>query len=192
MNHKLMLELADYIEEHVKWHEFDMSTYHSFSVEKTPSEKNICRTAGCIAGWSWIKEHEDVVDKAFDDCVSNDNKSNGVTSSWELLKPVEIWANQQDGQYPLAPARQFAEEHLELNADEAKQLFMLEPTGDNVWEKYRDELMIDIECDDYCPEGCSSIEHDIVFQHVDREMAVEMLRRLAYRQWTFTPSFDYV
>lgn len=187
MNHKLMLELADYIEEHVRWHQFDMSTYHSFMVEKTPSDDNICRTAGCIAGWTWIKEHQDDVDEAFDECLSNDRKSNGDVSLWETLKPVESWANRNVDLYPIAPARKFAEDHLGLNEDEAKQLFMLEPTGDNVWEKYRHELLIDVECDEWCSEDCSPAEHDLVFEHIDRDMAIEMLRRLAYRQWTIDP-----
>ena len=61
-----MLELAEYIDKNAGYKMFDMGLYTHFYLRQ---KIRVCKTAGCIAGWAWIKEHPDYIERAQSEAI---------------------------------------------------------------------------------------------------------------------------
>ena len=193
MNKQRMLELADYIDKNTSGHSFDMGLYTHFNVNFSEPEDPVCKTAGCIAGWAWIKEHPDYIERAMAEAINNHvptnvekQDANYFYSMQTTIKPSIDWAKDV-GASALSPEREFAEKWLELSKEEAAELFVCERVDYNIWDRHACDLGIPIECGDECEgfNGCIGECEYVRLEDITKEDAVTMLRQLGTGEWSF-------
>ena len=198
MNKQRMLELAEYIDKHAGHKSFDMALYTHFRVDFSETEDPVCKTAGCIAGWAWIKEHPDYIKRAQSEAINNHVPSvvdkNSVKYFYGMqttLKPAVKWAKDV-GVSVLSPERNFAQEWLELSPHEASELFLCERDGENIWDRYSRDLGIPLECGEECEgfNGCIGECDYVRLEDITKEDAVTMLNKLGTGEWSFTYDND--
>lgn len=196
MNKQRMLELADYIDKNAGHKMFDMGLYTHFRVDFSETEDPVCKTAGCIAGWAWIKEHPDYIERAQAEAIKNHVPTyvdkNSVRYAYGLqatIKPSVEWAKENHVN-SLMPEREFAEGWLELSKEQASELFLCERGVDaeNIWDKYSDDLGIAFECAEECEgfNGCIGECEYVRLEDITKEDAVTMLRNLGTGEWSFS------
>lgn len=194
MNKQRMLELAEYIDKNAGHKMFDMGLYTHFRVDFSETEDPVCKTAGCIAGWAWIKEHPDYIERAQAEAIKNhepivvqENSVKYLYGMQTTLRPSVDWAKDV-GASTLSPEREFAEKWLELSPNEASELFLCERFDvENVWDKYSRDLGIQFECGQECEgfNGCIGECESVRLEDITKEDAVTMLRKLGTGEWSF-------
>tara|TARA_S200002703_G_scaffold104003_1_gene90222 strand:+ start:173 stop:697 length:525 start_codon:yes stop_codon:yes gene_type:complete len=170
-----MTEVYEFIRDFVDPEHFDMSEYSNFTVNA--DYKDIkdqanpwCQTAGCIAGWAWTHQHrEELADQAevlVEDFYSNSDFEGAVDAEADLAP---------DSNYHVQAAV-----YLGMTTKQADELFTLEPTHNNVWYKYREDLALA----HYTESG--QLTHERVqFNQITKDHAEVMLLKLITGEWTF-------
>lgn len=185
-------DVADYIDTYASRWQFNMSFYTSFHIDlKTYREKpdqNYCNTAGCIAGWAWVMNHQKLVDDEFATALQahfeDPDPAPLTDSGWLYVRPAR-----GDN-----PEREFATEWFGLTQDQADELFccnppLSSPEDGTIWDKYVEELDLwpacDGGCEDYgeCEGGPEA--HNVQLSDISKTEAVMMLRGLASGEFTF-------
>lgn len=193
MNKQRMLELAEYIDKNAGHNSFDMGLYTHFRVDFSETEDPVCKTAGCIAGWAWIKEHPDYIERAQSAAIKDhvptvveQNDAKYFYGMQTTLKPSVDWAIDNNVSV-LSPEREFAEGWLELSKQEASELFLCERDGYNIWDRHSDDLGIPLECGEDCQgfNGCIGECDYVRLEDITKEDAVTMLRKLGTGEWSF-------
>ena len=189
MNANRIRELADYIEKQVDRTDFQMTYYTSFRMLRSPavSKEHVCGSAGCIAGWAWMKDHQDKIKQAGNECLNQltaEELSKIDYISFKVSDADSDWDGQQF-------YRDYAQEYLELGNKQALELFCCDYPGTNVWDKAFAELGIDL-CDIQDREECDyecELDHCVELSDIDKSTAVEVLRGIADGRFQFGHDF---
>jgi len=192
-----MLKLAKYLEDNVKFTDFNMCHYTSFNVNPEKTE-HPCRTSACIAGWAWIQNHQDIVDEAYSvalqEDISDEDKDKWGVVGLGKIRTVYPSSKLKGGIYSLpgSPEKIFATLYLGLSSEESDQLFtctVTNRTGQTIWDKYVEELGLDTACD--CGEGCRYDDeiHPVSLDMIGLDHAITMLTKLGHNEWSFDPAF---
>lgn len=192
MNVERIRELADYIEKQVDRTDFQMTYYTSFRLLRSPavSNEHVCGSAGCIAGWAWMKDNQDAIQKAGKDKLlalpkETIDKTDYIRFDLQMIpKDMGTWESQ-------VFYREYAQEYLGLGNNQALELFCCDYAGINVWDKAAAELGIDL-CEwhdrEECEEECAW-DHTVELSDIDKDFAVEVLRGIADGRFQFGHDF---
>ena len=191
MNAKRFRELADYIEKQVDRTDFRMTYYTSFRMMRSPaiSGEHVCGSAGCIAGWAWMKDHQEKIKQAGNECLDQltaEELSKTDYIQFKVTGADSDWNSQQF-------YKDYAQEYLELGNKQALELFCCDYPGTNVWDKAFAEIGIDLcEAQEFteCNEGNGCMyNHTVDLTDIDKTIAVEVLRGIADGRFQFGHDF---